>query len=375
MTAAYTPGLRVAERVRHTVRRMLPVPGTVTVQPGDRVRAEATVATALLPGEVMPINLAQLLGATPAEVPALLLHRIGEEIRQGEPLAVSKGMFGWFRREMAAPVSGILESVSKITGQMIVRGPALPLPLRAYLSGTVQEVQPGYGCTIVGETTCIQGIFGIGGEAFGTLRPACDAPGQTVTANLITPALRNCVVLGGARITADALRRGVELGIAAIVTGGIDDQDLRAFLGYDLGVAVTGTERAGLTLILTEGFGDIAMAERTFRLLQIRAGAPAAVNGATQIRAGVQRPEILIPWETPALQAERSPTPTAGALAVGMPVRLVRDPYFGLLGTVTDLPPEPQVLESGSVARVLKVRLESGEVALVPRANVELIEA
>ena len=30
-------------------------------------------------------------------------------------------------------------------------------------------------------------------------------------------------------------------------------------LGYDLGVAVTGSEKLGLTLIITEGFGEIAM--------------------------------------------------------------------------------------------------------------------
>ena len=54
--------------------------------------------------------------------------------------------------------------------------------------------------------------------------------------------------------------------------------------------------------------------------------------------------------------------------------RELRDPYFGLLGEVADLPPEPQALDSGSKTRVLGVKLDSGEKVVVPRANVELIE-
>jgi hypothetical protein len=55
-------------------------------------------------------------------------------------------------------------------------------------------------------------------------------------------------------------------------------------------------------------------------------------------------------------------------------VRIIRDPHFGLIGKVSALPSEPQVLGSGSKARVLEVHLESGSKVLVPRANVEIIE-
>ena len=54
---------------------------------------------------------------------------------------------------------------------------------------------------------------------------------------------------------------------------------------------------------------------------------------------------------------------------------MIRDPYFGKLGEVASLPAEPAVLGSGSKARVLEVRFSDGGTAVVPRANVELIEA
>jgi hypothetical protein len=191
---------------------------------------------------------------------------------------------------------------------------------------------------------------------------------------MITPDMKGCVVVGGGRVWHEAVMKAIEVGAAAVVAGGIDDQDLKKVLGYDLGVAITGTEQVGLSLVITEGFGDIAMAERTFDLLRQRKGDAAAVNGTTQIRAGVMRPEIVIPLSEEEKAKEPEPEHTSGLLEPGRPVRIIRDPYFGLLGEVSDLPPEPQALGSGSKARVLEVKLASGEAVIVPRANVELIE-
>jgi hypothetical protein len=116
------------------------------------------------------------------------------------------------------------------------------------------------------------------------------------------------------------------------------------------------------------------MAARTFALLKSFEGREASVNGATQIRAGVMRPEIVIARTAADAAPSQGARPEEGALEIGTQVRLIRDPYFGMLGSVTALPNEPAVLGSGSKARVLEVALENGSRAVVPRANVELIE-
>lgn len=382
MTHAYTPGLKVAARTRRRVRRALPVPGEVVVEQGRRVAARDVVARTFLPGEVTPLNLANQLSVSPAEVPALMIKKEGDPVKPGDVLARTKGMFGWFQTEYAAQTAGTIESVSGITGQVILRGPPQPLTVAAYLAGEVVEVLPGEGVVIEADVSLVQGIFGVGGEAFGPVRVACAAPEQALDPGAVGPHLRGAVVLGGARITGAALKKAAEVGAAAVVAGGIDDEDLKDFLGYDLGVAITGSEQVGLTLVLTEGFGDIAMARRTWELLASHEGREAAVNGATQIRAGVMRPEIVVPLEGDASHSSHGEKrdgsalapPAAGQLQVGSPVRIIRDPYFGLLGRVASLPPEPRVLASGSKARVLEVELRPGECVVVPRANVELIE-
>lgn len=374
MSGAYTPGLTVTARTRHHVRRLLPIPGEVLVKVGDEVEARQVVAHTFMPGDITPLNLAKQLSMPPADVPECMLKKEGERVESGDVLARTKGIFGRFRTEYKAQIAGTIESISSVTGQVIIRGAPLPVQVLAYLAGRVIDIVPREGCVIESDVSFVQGIFGIGGEAFGLLRLACQAHDQELTAAHITPDMKDCIIIGGARVSHEALERARSVGVSAIVSGGIDDEDLERFLGYTLGVAITGSERVGLTLVLTEGFGAIAMAERTFTLLASRQGAEAAVNGTTQIRAGVMRPEVVIPWGLEQAVDERGGGTTRGGLEIGAPVRVIRDPYFGVIGTVTDLPSEPQVLPSGSRARVLQVTFSTGDGVIIPRANVELIE-
>ena len=377
MAKAYTPGLKVSARTTHRSRRLLPIPGDVKIEAGATVSASDVVAETFMEGDVTPMNIANRLGCSPADVPELMIKPEGSSVTKGESIARSKGIFGMFKSEVAAEADGTIESVSASTGQLMIRGEPIPVQVRAYLSGTVVEVLPREGCIVENDVLMVQGIFGIGGETEGEIRVACTDHEQTLTPELVTEDMKGCVVLGGARMTVAALRRAIEIGAAAVVSGGIDDQDLKDLLGRDLGVAITGSERIGITVVVTEGFGDIAMAARTWRLLADKAGRPASVNGATQIRAGVMRPEILVPLAPGENEGEVDPSLAheAGVLEIGTTVRVIRDPYFGMLGEVSALPAEPAVLGSGSKARVLEVRFPDGGTAVVPRANVELIEA
>ncbi len=98
----------------------------------------------------------------------------------------------------------------------------------------------------------------------------------------------------------------------------------------------------------------------------------ASVSGATQIRAGVMRPEILIPGERAA--GVRAEDGHGGGLEVGSLLRVIREPYFGRIGRVVELPSELRELDTEARVRVLVVEFsDGGGRAVVPRANVELI--
>ena len=373
MAQAYTPGLQVKARTRYRIQRVLPIPGDVLVSEGDQVQALDIVARTQQPGNLYPVNVSNLLSIPPGEVPGAMLQKEGTQVSSGDRLAISKGIFGMFRQVSTAPADGVVESVSDASGQVIIRGAPVPVEVDAFVSGVITKVLPEEGVVVETDAAFLQGIFGVGGEAHGKIHLAVSSPDDDLTADSLDDRCRGAVVVGGRRIHGNAVARALELGATALISGGIDDQDLRDILGYDLGVAVTGSENIGLTIIITEGFGQIAMAARTFELLQSLDGQAASVNGATQIRAGVLRPEIVIPLGTFGEVADVAERAGGGVLAVGAPVRIIRDPWFGELGTVTALPPEPRVLESESKARILEVECQSGKRVIVPRANVEMI--
>ncbi|MEA2030166.1 MAG: hypothetical protein U9N55_01030 [candidate division Zixibacteria bacterium] len=375
MAHAYTPGLKVVDHLLVKKKRILPLKGEVVVKVGDKVNPDDAVARTDLPGNVEPLNVANKLGIPPEDLKMLMLKNEGDQIKEGEPIALKKSFIKWFNSSCEATVNGTLESISSITGQVLQRGKPIPVEVKAYLVGEVTDVFPKEGVEVTCSAAFVQGIFGIGGETSGNIKVAVPDNSTVLDDELITDDMAGMVVVGGSLITAAAVNKAIKVGVKGIISGGLDDKDLRDFLGYDIGVAITGSEDLGCTLVITEGFGHISMAKRTFDLLKSHEGELACINGATQIRAGVIRPEVVIPLSGDIAADDTTKHSAVGGLTVGSPVRVIRHPYFGSLGHVTDLPSSLTKLESESMARILEVEFEGGKKAIVPRANVEMIES
>ena len=370
MAHAYTPGLRVTQQATIRKERMLPIAGRVLVEVGAKVQASDVVARAELPGDVATVNVVNQLGIAAGDLERFMLKKPGDAVVKDEVIAQTRPMIKWLRTVARAPVDGSIETVSSVTGQVLVRTAPRPVEVRAYVDGVIVEVRPGEGVVIETTGAFVQGILGVGGEVAGELVLAVDSPKAVLTPKDLDERFAGKIVVAGALVSYAVYQRASELGIAALVCGGFHDADLRRLLGYDLGVAITGHEALKPILIMTEGFGDIAMADRTFSLLKANAGRRCSANGATQIRAGVLRPEIIIP-AAGGVPAARG---TLG-LTEGSPVRIIRQPGFGRLGTVKSLPSGVQVVESEAKVRVIEVQFPEGDVAVVPRANVEAIES
>jgi hypothetical protein len=349
------------------------------VELGQQVKAEDIVARTELPGPVKTENIVNRLGIEASHADDYLQIKPGDTFEKGQVLAESKPPLGlkflsFMQTRIRAEFDGSLESVSPVTGQMILRYPPRKVELMAYIDGKVVEVRPEEGVVVETNATFIQGIFGIGGEMFGELTVAVDGPEEVLDESKIKPEHQNRIVVGGSLLTAEAFEKAKQVGAKGVIVGGFHDKDLKEILGQDLGVAITGQEQLGLTLVMTEGFGRIGMAEKTFELLKQREGSKTSISGATQIRAGVIRPEVIIPLpEGAATSGAVKDTENVGT-SIGDQVRCIREPYFGQLGKVKSLIPELTVVESETKVRVLEVELRDGTVVVVPRANIEMIE-
>lgn len=374
MSSAYVPGLKVTDHAELKIERRLPLKGSVVVAKGDTVSWNTVVANTFLPGSVELVNAAAKLGISPEEVPQAMLKSEGDQVSKGETLARSKGFWGLFRSNLASPISGTVESVSEVSGLIVLRAPSVPVEINAYVDGIVEDILPEEGVIIRTSAAYIQGIFGIGGETAGEICIFTEDPDEELQIERLSEAYKGKILVGGALVTADFLRKAVQYGVKAVVTGGISDADLADFLGYDLGVAITGSEDKGITLIVTEGFGKIAMAERSFNLLKRCVGRWASISGATQIRAGVIRPEIIIADNVDSKPREEKSTAVSAGLHIGSKVRLIREPDFGKIAIVAELPSEAELIPTGAKVRVARVKLDDGRLLSLPRANLEIIE-
>lgn len=378
MAHVFTPGLQVIAETVIEKDRTLPIPGKVLVKTGDRVKAEDVIAETEIPNDVQSMNVVNMLSIMPKEIHNFMLKKEGDPVEEHESIAQNKPFLGikLFQTIVRSPFKGTIERISDITGQVLIRKPPRRITLLAYIDGVVKSVTENLGADIETACTFIQGIFGIGGETFGELLVVSPDPSHAIDEEDIKDNHAGKVLVGGSHISHRAFKKAMELGVKGIIIGGFHAKDLKNILGYELGVAITGDEDVKTTLIVTEGFGKMAMADRTFNLLKRNEGRRASISGRTQIRAGVMRPEIIVTFSDKEAQSVKPHVPKAETgIEIGDEVRIIREPFFGRLGNIMELPPELTKIETEAKVRIMKVKLaSSGEVVTIPRANVELIE-
>lgn len=373
MAHAYTPGLKVLHETKINKERRLPLKGTVVVENGTTVQPDDIVAKTDLPGNVQMVNVANQLNIDADDVNDAMTVNVGSEVRKDDMIAETKGLFGMFKSNVTAPVDGTIEVISDTTGQVVIREAPIPVEIDAYMSGRIKEVIPEEGVVIESEGVFIQGIFGIGGESRGDLAVIVKDREEEITEELITSKLAGKIVVGGSFISLKAYKKAIQMKVAGVVVGGFNYFDLEDILGYTLGVAITGSEDLVTSLILTEGYGKIRMGSQTFDLLKEHHGKFTSVNGATQIRAGVIRPEIVIPLSGDELKGDHKDAYASEGIQAGSLVRVIRAPYFGRMGKVVDLPSELRKMESETMVRVAIIEID-GENIEIPRANLEMVE-
>jgi len=349
--------------------RRLPVKGKILVKQGDYVEGNDIIARADMPGFLEVLKVAEKLGIEPIELRDVLIAGEGENVKQGQVLAALKYFFGLFKSEYKSPADGNVEYVSNVTGHVGLRRKPKFVELKSHISGKIAEILSGEGAVVETRASLVQGIFGLGGERQGKIKVFNT---DFIMPEAITEEFSGAVLVIRGNIDSTGLKKAVRIKVAGVVCGGIFGKDLNEFLGYEIGSAVTGLEDIGLTVIITEGFGEMKMSERTFKLFSSLNGKSASIDGTTQVRAGVIRPEIIVPIREPGkVSAQENESETK--LEIGSNIRLIRSPYFGRTGIVTEMPAAPSIISTGSRLRVLVARLDSGEIVTVPRANAEII--
>ena len=360
------------------IEQRLPQAGEILTRVGARVETGDLIGRTQIGGAPVILHIARTLDLPVAQAIKALRRSVGETIQQGEELA--RGRLPGQR--VLAPISGTLAAIDAHSGYVALVPTKEAVELRAGTRGVIMEIYPNEGVRIETPAAQIYGVFGLGSERNGVLSLLTTAADEPITPALISAKHTYAVVIGGAGISAAALRRAVAERVAAVIVGSIDEAELRAFLEapgaalWDAGEygwrAGGGLPDPGLTLIVTEGFGNAPMAQPVFDLLAEHDRKEAFVIGSTTLRGQQQRPRVVVPLSARSGAASNlqvdAPQPT---LQAGVLVRVLTEPYLGQVGRVRSHQ-SSQLLASGIRTTAVNVQLEHGTVTL-PSAALETL--
>lgn len=233
------------------------------------------------------VNIAKKLNIPPKSMKGYLKKQKNDFVNTYEPLAVK--LSGGEAITVPAPSTGTITNVDSKKGTLTIQYKAKPYKMQAGVAGTVVEVKENLSAEIEYNGTNLSGIIGFGGEAFAELHYL----GNPVK-SLQEDDLKDKIVVFANKINIGFLRRCAELECKGVIAPSLNYKDVVEFIGKEIGVALTGTEKIPYPLILTQGFGDFPMDEKYKAFLSESDGKWAYINGHTQIRAGVVRPKIII---------------------------------------------------------------------------------
>ena len=276
--------------------RRISTKGEVFVNVGDTVEPETLVVRGVVVNpDLEELRVYRMLDVDPEQARDYLLKGEGDPVTKDEVIAIRRSFFGRQTKVARSPIDGTIESVLARSGRVLIRGNPIPVESVAHVPGTVVEVIEGEGAIIETRGYRVEGVFGVGGEAKGSLALAVDEADSLLTSDEIKDSYKGKVVVGGSLATLDALKTAQKAGVAGVVVGGVDQKDLTYFLGHEIGLGITGDEDLGLTLIMLGGFGVSPVDPEVFEFLRSVEGRLACIDGSTQIRSRVLRPEIIVP--------------------------------------------------------------------------------
>jgi hypothetical protein len=353
----YPPESRITPLTVIRRERLLPVQGQVLVHPGETVSPADVVARCQIPGTMHVLDVGRTLGLSQERLSGAIHKSPGESVQVNEIIAVPPGPLGRWRHACRSPVAG--EVIEVRDGLVLIQEVGTPFELQAHLHGQVTNVMPSRGVVISATGALIQGVWGNGGEAGGVLKLLVDGPQKPLRNRSVDVSCQGTVVVGGRIVDDRVLEQAAQIQVRAIIVGSI---------GADLAPQLEGLP---FPVLVTEGFGAMPMSDPVFALLHANMGREAMVSADVKTRWGARRPEVIIPQRSEGEKPAEAPGPRP--LQVGDRVRALRAPYLGSVGTVRELPPLPQPVETGARLPVALVDMAQEQSVAIPLLNLELV--
>ncbi|HEV8229167.1 MAG TPA: hypothetical protein VGQ86_04335 [Candidatus Limnocylindria bacterium] len=258
---------------RWTAEHPLPLGASVRVEEGLSVRAGDVIASGTTYGTPVRIAGARRIGVAPDDLERVMRVPLGAEVKRGAIVARTGRRFA---RAVTAPMDGRVVH-RRADGDLHVAPVVGRWAVRATLDGEVTRSTDAV-VAVEGSAWALQGVAAYGPDAIGEIALAVDAPVDELQPSRIDVRLRDRILIGGARSTAEAITRAHACGVAAIVAGAVPAAGLRVVYGDEIGAAGARAASDAPTVLCLMGFGVAPLPPEVFLPLVALVGTRAAVH-------------------------------------------------------------------------------------------------
>ncbi|MBI2021666.1 hypothetical protein HYS93_02145 [Candidatus Daviesbacteria bacterium] len=373
LSANFRPRIRLNFATH--IKRAVQGEGKLVVKKGEEIAPDDVLGKYSISAGFSAINISKLLGVSPQEGAKSLQRQIGAKIYKGELLAFKKGLFGR-KAVVVAPTDGVIEHYDPLSGDLKLKFIPKEISLTSGVYGIVDEVNEITGEVLIRTmATEVFGVIGSGKERAGVLYIISNKE-DLLHPSKITQELSKHILVAGALVYGDTLTKAAGFGIYGIITGGINAKDYKGMTSSIDPRKSIGSD-VGISLLVTEGFGPLAIGDDIFNLLRGFNNRYVYLNGngRTLILPSSSADSILALRKI-ALPIKRSPASAPeieiADIKVGSKIRIIWPPYMGVQGKVIVIDETPTVLESGIATYMLTVETAKAKIK-VPSPNIELI--
>jgi uncharacterized protein (TIGR01319 family) len=230
------------------------------------------------------VNLSNKLGVKPGYVKGHLHKHKGDFITSGEILAAKN----WIKHDQIvhSPATGTITNIDTTKGTVTIQYQKKNLQLRAYLDAIVLSIAKKRFVELEYSGTTISGCIGFG--------KIIDGP--IVWNDKFTEAdlKQDFIAVFPFSPNREQLNLIARNKLSGIIVPSLQEADLVNLLGYELGVGITADENLPFSIIITQGFGNLSFSPQITSALKDCTGKHGVMLPATQIRAGVVRPSLII---------------------------------------------------------------------------------
>lgn len=259
-----------------TVEHRLPVGAASRAELGATLRAGDVIATGALVGPVNLVAGARRIGVTPTDLDRVTRVRPVADVRRGTVLARTGRRFA---RAATSPIDGRLLHVT-VDGDYCIAPVMATWSVRSALDGVIVRSDAAV-VAVEGECWSLQGLAAYGPDAIGALALGVDGADEALAPTRVDVRSRGRILVGGARMAAEAITRAHACGIAGLVAGAAPAGGLRVVYGDNVVAAGGPSTEDRPTVLCLVGFGSGPLPAEVWDPLVAFAGERAAIHTAT----------------------------------------------------------------------------------------------